>query len=60
MKEQELLSLVMNHLTERWDNVESLDPDKSTEKWRSYKGIRNNTRDWINEIAKAHGFDLLK
>jgi hypothetical protein len=57
---KQLLLLVMNSLTDKWDGIESRDPDQSTEKWRSYKGIRNNIRDTIGEIAKAKGVDLTK
>ncbi len=55
---KDLLLLVMNVLTDKWDKVESQDPDQSFEKWRSYKGIRNNTRDWIKEIAKAKEIEI--
>lgn len=57
-EEKELLLLVMNVLTDKWDKIELQDLDQSFEKWRSYKGIRNNTRDWINEIAKAKGISF--
>ena len=53
-----LLLLVVNILTDKWDKLESIDPDQSLEKWRSYKGIRNVIRDTIKEIAKAKGIDL--
>lgn len=53
-----LLSTTMNVLTDKWDKVESQDPDTSMETWRNYKHIRNNTRDWIKEIASAKGIEL--
>lgn len=61
MKKEEikqLLLLVQNVLTDKWDKIESQDPDQSTEKWRGYKHIRNNIRDTIKEIAKSKGIEL--
>ena len=55
---KQLLLLVVNILTDKWDKLESIDPDQSLEKWRSYKGIRNVIRDTIKEIAKVKGIDL--
>lgn len=58
-KEQEkLLLLVINTLTDKWDEIENRDPDTSTEKWKSYKRIRNNIRDTIKEIAESKGIKL--
>jgi hypothetical protein len=54
-----LLNLVMNVLTEKWDKIEEQDPDQSTEKWMGYKRIRNNIRDSIKEIAVSKGIELL-
>ena len=48
---KKLLNLVMNCLTEMWDRIEHQDPNKSTDQWRMYKCIRNNTRDEIQRIA---------
>jgi len=55
---KQLLLLVVNILTDKWDKLESIDPDQSPEKWRSYRGIRNVIRDTIKEIAKVKGIDL--
>lgn len=55
---KQLLLLVQNVLTDKWDKIESQDPDQSTEKWRSYKHIRNNIRESIKEIAKSKGVEL--
>ena len=57
-EEKQLFLLIMNVLTDKWDKVESQDPDQSGEKWKVYKGIRNNTRDWIKEIAEKRGITL--
>ena len=59
MKEKkQLLLLVMNVLTDKFDKMESQDIDQSTAKWRSYKGIRNTIRDEINKIAESKGINL--
>ena len=61
MKKEEikqLLLLVMNVLTDKWDKIEMQDLEQSTERWWSYKHIRNNIRDSIREIAKAKGINL--
>ena len=55
---RQLLLLVMNVLADKWDEIEEHDPDQSTEKWKSYKGIRNTIRDVVKEIAKSKGVDL--
>ena len=55
---KDLLLLVMNTLTDRWDEIELRDPDQSTTKWQAYKHIRNNIRDTIKEIAKSKGVEL--
>ena len=52
------LLLVMNVLADKWDAIENQDPDQSEEKWRSYKGIRNNIRDTIKQIAKTKGIKI--
>jgi len=59
MEEKDVLNLVMNVLTDRFDKLESQDPDQSMEKWRGYKSIRNNIRDAIREIADDHGIEFL-
>jgi len=48
----------MNVLTDKWDKIEMQDPDQSAEKRRTYKKIRNNIRDSINEIAKIKNIEL--
>ena len=55
---KKLLLLLMNTLTEKWDEIESQDSDKSMDKWRSYKRIRNNERDIIKKIAESKGIVL--
>lgn len=55
---KELLLLVMNALTDKWDKIESNDPDQSLEKWKGYKSIRNTTRDTIKEVAESKGITL--
>lgn len=58
-KEQaNLLLLVINAICDKWDEIEKQDPDKSTQKWMSYKRIRINTRDVITEIAESKGIKL--
>lgn len=58
-KDQEaLLLLTLNALTDKWDKIETEDPDQSTQKWMSYKKIRNNIRDTIKEIAESKGIKL--
>lgn len=54
---RQLLLLVMNVLTVKWNKIESQDQDQSMERWRNYKHIRNTVRDTINEIAKAKGIE---
>ena len=61
MKKEEikqLLLLVMNVLTDKWDKIEMQDPDQSMDKWKGYKHIRNNIRDSIKEIAKSKEVEL--
>ncbi len=56
---KQLFLLIMNVLAEKWDKVESQDPDQSTEKWKGYKRIRNNERAWIMEVAKSKGIEII-
>lgn len=55
---RQILLDIMNIITDRFDEMETLDPDQSIEKWRGYKAIRNTIRDEIKTIAKAKGVDL--
>ena len=56
--EKELLLLVMNVITEKFDKMEAQDPDQSTAKWPSYKGIRNTIRDEIKRIAVSKDIEF--
>lgn len=55
---KEDLHLILNVLSEDWERIERQDPDQSMEKWRGYKGIRNNIRASIKKIAKSQSIEL--
>lgn len=55
---KQLLLLASNVLCEKFDKIESQDPDQSIEKWKSYKSIRNTIRDELRRVALSKGVDI--
>ncbi|MES2408782.1 MAG: hypothetical protein V4509_00595 [Patescibacteria group bacterium] len=41
---------ILEILLKRFDYLESVDPDKSTDNWKNYKFIRNNIRDLLKTL----------
>ena len=56
---KELLLLVSNALTDRWDYLEAHDPDQSDGKRSGYKHIRNTMREVIWDIAESKDIRLI-
>ena len=41
---------VRKALMKKFNELEHLDPNTSTEQWRNYKGIRNNINDTLDDL----------